>query len=627
MAEFEDEKLIPMIRLMRRLLACNADQKVLLLKRLVKIFESNEVSAILMDIIVGGLCHNDIYQRIPTVLYDEVQLVLPSDEELDLKDSVYTSQLVEEQDQQHQKLQWTLLRVPTDQQCQIFHFLHFKELINVQKVCRALCIEARNPSAIYRLDISPLSSKIGPLSQKKWLSSPKVLSIDGLLPVYDVKEPKPLQPITGNDVWGKHVVELYVRNYHENAMYNDETPSLVHDLGQFYKVQKCKMLLSPALPDGLTASYDTLKELTLEGLILTEETIVQIQKFQNLEKLTLMELRPNPDRLHHSDPITLRNLKLFSYHIEEFGLREFQRFLIGSNPETVFRISTSRRYGFKLYWDVSAQRFVMRNLTDTALAGTLPIPQMSAIKELILWDPNPELIVDLGKWLKTQCSKLKIFDQIIVSKILHYSTRSESSDRIHHIVSPIITIFQCSNRSNLRLKCYPDDVGSGRDMESVVNAIINAPFGTFTEIELCIAFGLDHLTVDADEHIENGENMRNVIRERIDDAGGWFEPWLVFDEKRMKQIGLRKLDIELYLDVDPDYDDRNDWHHYISTMQIDWNEKANSKVDKSAHVFDKVIEMYLKEQIRHWNSIGRKCISAKSNEDEREYTITLSLRV
>ena len=624
----EDEKLIPVIRLMRKLLSCNSDQKKVVLQHLVKIFESHKVSVILMDIIIGGLWHDNTYQKIPDVVYDEIQSVLPSDKQLDLKDSVYTSQLVEEQDDEDQnassikkkqKLPWTLLRVPTDQQCQIFHFLHFKELINVQQVCRALCIEARNPSAIYRLDISPLSSRLGPLSQKEWLSHPKVLSIDGLLPIYDVYKSEELQPITGNDAWGKHVVELYVRNDQENSTYNDESPCVMHDLGEFYKLEKCKLYRSPVIPDGLTASYDTLKELTLEGLVLTEDAIVQIQKFQNLEKLTLMDLDANSDRLQHTEPISLRDLKLFAYRIEQCGFGEFQRFLIGSNPETVIKISTSTFYVHphmrSLHWD------------DTASAA-FPIPQMSAIKQLVIWNPNPEFMVDLGKWLRAQCSKFKLFDQIDVSCTLYYchNTHSNRKDCIHHIVSPIITVFQRSNMSTLKLKCYPVDVADN-DMESVVNAILNAPFGTFTEIDLYIAFGLDHLTVSPRERNMNEGRKKNIIKERIEDAGRWLEPWLVFDEKRIKQIGLHKLDIELYLDVDPDYDDMKDWHHYRSTMQIDWNEKAHSKADKSAHLFDTVIEMYIKEQIRHWDSIGRKCISSKSNEDERVYTITLSLRV
>ena len=285
MAQFDDEKLIPIIRLTRKLTLCNSNQKVFVLRHLVKIFECHEASVLLMDVIVGGLFQGNFYQRIPTAVYDEIQSILPSDKQLDLKDSVNASQLVEEQDQKDQnapsvkkkqKLPLTLLRVPTDLQCQIFHFLHFKDLTTVQEVCRALCIEARNPSAIYRLDISPLSSRIG--SQKEWLSRPKVLSIDGLFPVNDIYIPQSQQSVTGHGVWGKHVVELYVRNYHENDIYKDETPSLMHDLGQFHKLEKCKICRLSVVPDGLIASYDTLKELTLEGLTLTEDTIFRIQK-------------------------------------------------------------------------------------------------------------------------------------------------------------------------------------------------------------------------------------------------------------------------------------------------------------------------------------------------------------
>ena len=622
----EDEKLIPVIRLMRKLLSCNSDQKVLVLQRLVKIFESHEVSAILMDIIVAGLCHDNIYQKIPTAVYDEIQLILPSDKQLDLKDSVHTSQLVEEEDHQKQTvpsikkektLPWTLLRVPTDVQCKLFQYLHFKDLINVQKVCRALCIETRNPLAIYRLDISPLFSRSASFAKKEWLSQPKVLSIDEFLPPHhhDIKKLKSPQPITGNDVWGKHVVELYVRSYNEGPCShyprnNPRYPTLVHDLGQFYKLQKCT-IRSSLLPHGLTASYDTLKELTLERFLLTEDAIVQIQKFQNLETLSLLELKPTlDDRLHHSEPISLRNLKMCQ--IEICAFRDFQRLLIGSNPATEFRIST-----WSSYWGID------REFVDREFAPELPIPQMPAINQVVIWDADPDFIVDMGTWMKAQSSNFKVFDQITLSNTMHYT---HMGDRVDFTISPIINIFERSNRSKLKLKCYPVDV-TDSDMESVVNAILNAPFGTFTEIELYIAFGLDHLAVPPRERTRNEETMRNVIKERVDDAGRWLEPWLLFDERRMKHMGLQTLDIELYLDVDPDYDDMNDWDDCRSTMKIEWYEKKYSKADKSAHIFDKVIEMYLKEQIRHWNSIGRKCISTKSNEDERVYTMTLSLRI
>lgn len=89
-------------------------------------------------------------------LLDDIQAILPSEIQLDLKDPVYESRLVETESNNNQRdrLPLSLLRIPSDLQFNIFHFLNHKDLIISQRICHALCIAARNPLSHHSLEIN-----------------------------------------------------------------------------------------------------------------------------------------------------------------------------------------------------------------------------------------------------------------------------------------------------------------------------------------------------------------------------------------------------------------------------------------------------------------------------------------
>ena len=169
MASFKEEKLTPLIHVIRKLESCDADQRVKVLLRLPHIFQSHGKLELFQNIMVRGLCEGNVYDNIPTSLYEEMQSILPKDKDLDLKDSVYESRLVEtpeDSDEDHKakkekkkkKLPLSLLRIPTDLQCHLFHHLNITDLSRMQRVCRALCIAARNPLSLYLLHVDLRSS-------------------------------------------------------------------------------------------------------------------------------------------------------------------------------------------------------------------------------------------------------------------------------------------------------------------------------------------------------------------------------------------------------------------------------------------------------------------------------------
>ena len=591
-SKFKEEKLIPLIRVARKLLCCDLNQEVKVLRQLARVFQSQEVSFSLMDIIVAGLCRINVYDEIPTAVYEEIEDILPSDKELNLKDSVFESQLMEEQGdhddngqtiKKKKKLPITLLRIPTDLQCHLFHYLHSKELGNVQKVCRALCIAARNPSAVYSLEFKPNLSRKGHY-QKECYSRPRMLTID---PCRRASYYSGDSELIGNGKWGNNVVDLWCTNF-DGAF----------DV-KFQKLEKCTISWSPSvLLNGSISSDETLRELTLDSVKLTQDIIDQIQKFENLERLYLLKLSRNPDLLHYSDPILLPNLKSFSYQMhprDEGGFRILQMFLIGSNPETVFDINVGELSRFDSF----------------AVSEFIPISKITAIKQLNVFHPTKPFLRLMREWLlRAQSSNFKLFDQIDVNM----------DSRGHDILPLLIDVLQNANKSKLEI-CSSRKMSLNWEMDNTVSSILNAPFGTFAEIKMEMVTGmdvqlyienlLDSLDVQKSEE-RNKEIIEDVVMESIDKAEKWMKPWLVFNEEGMKQIGLEKLDIEFICNFKPD---------------LKWlTRDRRTKWDQFERDFNQVIHKIVDERIDLWTNCGYKNIRSQ-NYKEQGYKVTMTLRV
>ena len=570
------------------------------LQQLARIFQSDEMSFSLMDILITGFCQRDIYEKIPDALYGEIDSILPSDKQLNLKDSVFESRLVEEEDDRDKSRQtlknkkqppMSLLRIPSDLQCHLFAYLHFKELANVQNVCRALCIAARNPSAVYALECNFQWSKKCPF-QNECFSRPRMLNIRSCNRLEE-----DCFTFIGNEKWGHHVVDLRIMRY-----------SGIIDV-KFQKLKKCEIVRYPsALLSGSITCYHTLHQLTLVNIKLTDDVVDQIQKFDNLEKLYLRDLY-NVDRLEHAAPISLPKLKLFSYQIPSHGFRVFQRFLIGSNPETVFHINAGR---FGRYPADSISEF--------------PITQLPAIKQLNISGNDQYFFEAMSLWLRgSQISGTKVFGQVNVIIDGQFNDRN-----LTVMLPPLITVLQYSNKSKLDLDVDPLCSITSCNMGEVVNHILNAPFGTFNEIRMEIIFPLldgcqrdeDELYIkylldklDAEKNSDQQQDIvHNVVTESIDNAEKWIEPWMLFNQERMKQIGLEKLDItfgcNLKLGWDPVclWDDHDAWDAKVKLFEANFNE---------------MIKELMKAKVEQWNGCGRDGVTAANGS--KDFAVTLFL--
>ena len=260
-------------------------------------------------------------------LVGAIQAILPSDEELGLKDSVFESQNTESMEKQNGETSpITLFRIPTDLQCDIFNFLELEDLHSVQKVCRSLCIAARNPSAFYEFD------------EPRWVDQEN----ERLEPsLYDDAYRRPQSVKIHGDIWCCEWTNS-VTKLHSNLWTDRDSEYFDCSLpGSFENLTHCTITYVPyLLSNGKIASYTSLKTLELQMVTMTPQIIDEIRKFKNIEKLSIHGGTPDEDPID-LQPIVLPALKEFDFTLlEDDGppanfLRIVEGVLIGSRPDTL----------------------------------------------------------------------------------------------------------------------------------------------------------------------------------------------------------------------------------------------------------------------------------------------------
>lgn len=604
MTDFKPEKIIPFIRIMRKLRLCDTQQQLNVLQQLPRIFDSHGLTAVLREIIFSALFQN-IQQRIPATVYDDIESILPSDNQLKLRDSISESHMVEsvqdsdeEQtedglsstDQEEKTLPLTLLRIPTDLQYHLFHFLYYKDLMNVQGVCRALCISARNPCSIYCLHINPLSSKPCHFENECY-SRPGLLSIRLFATKRRVR-------IITNTKWSQNVSNLSIQYYDRTNIDNES-------LGIFVNLEKCEIVASWMDPrpyillNGQIASYYTLRVLSLKRVELTEEVINSLRQFKNLEILSLAEhYGEDVQHSQHTDLVVLPQLKQFSFSASTLSER-FNRILIGSCP-VIVNVDCNRVYpGFTI------------SQTDAAVRA------FRGIKSLSLKFCSLEIINALQPVLR----KAKSVDYPFIEEC------TVSYEMIHRennfSLCPIITLFECSKTTKLHMSISHLDA-SLLTKYGIVTDILHAGYGTFNEVTVHVSFAFwmekAFESIKFDNHnMSDGEAVKNAVMENIEEAEKWMKSWLIFDEQTMKQIGLRKLDIKFEYDMDLDFDDFRD-----TVVGFRDNDELQAKADRFETVLKAKMHQWIQERVAFWSSTSQRC--TVTIPKFRGYQLTLSLR-
>ena len=374
------DTLIPTINIIRKIKACDASQLSKVLQRLPSVFEDHGSLSFLTTIIALGLCqqlqHQPLHCHWYAMLLADILAAFPGDKQLDIKDSIYESKLVDDDqvdeedsatNHNKKKIPMSLLRLPKDLQIHLFHFLKLDDLQNVQRVCRALCIVARDPLSLYSLEMRLDTTgfvKFQYLSDR--YSRIKSLDIDIAKPSMDnligwFSMTAEVRQLIFNGNWSRSVtnISLSVPAPHTKP---DVDPNQSF---YFQNVQRCT-LHKHISSLSLIQSYETLKHLSLlDYMTLDDNAVDQICKFQNLE---ILELTYTSCADKRSAPIKLSNLKDLHF-TQNSNTQLVHRILTGSQPPTVsIRIGSDQWNEESLFTDVISSVENI-NFTVTSLRG------------------------------------------------------------------------------------------------------------------------------------------------------------------------------------------------------------------------------------------------------------------
>ena len=159
----QQEKIIPLINIIRKLQACDPVQLKNSFDTISNILYSHELDEIRLKILLNGLIK--VHKSIPLKVYDDILKSLPSESELNITDSITLSD----------NTNIGFLQVPESIKINgIFNFLEISDLAIMQHTCRCLCIAARNPNSVYYFDDVTFGLQYW---DHEWLSKVKKLDI------------------------------------------------------------------------------------------------------------------------------------------------------------------------------------------------------------------------------------------------------------------------------------------------------------------------------------------------------------------------------------------------------------------------------------------------------------------
>ena len=138
----DEEPIMSFVKTFRKLEGCNTAQLTEFMTALPRLFQQHGQLGLLLNGLKTELTRS--FQSINAQLFQDMLAVLPSNEALDMNDSVTQS------DDDEQPLM-NLLTMPKDLKLLCCNFLVERDLYNVQKTCRCLLLAARDPNALYEL--------------------------------------------------------------------------------------------------------------------------------------------------------------------------------------------------------------------------------------------------------------------------------------------------------------------------------------------------------------------------------------------------------------------------------------------------------------------------------------------
>ena len=612
------DTLIPAINIIRKIKACDVSQLTKVLKRLPSVFESHGSFSSLTTIIGMGLFQHLRHQPLPSVLLADILEAFPGDIELDIKDSIYESKLVEDDqvDDEEQKgensatnhkkqtIPISLLRIPRDLQIHLFHFLMLDDLQNVQRACRALCIVARNPLSLCSLKME-LDSRGCTHFLSDCYSKVQNLSVDFPVSFEDWSTRQPKVPqVEFNTNWSRSVTDLSL----SLPAPNPQSDADANQSFYFQNVERC-VVQEWSWSLSLIQSYETLKHLSLDSIKLDDYAVEQLCKFQNLEELHLewyVEWTGCSD--NSSTPITLCNLRHLHFH-QYCDHDLIHLILMGSQPSSVtIKIDGSDWLdGSPIADDICGINDI--NFTIESLVGFAIILKQQFLPIFAEKQHNERRLF----------LKCRVAIDIDADCVKYYDNED--------VIFPMVELLQFAQSSKLSFSYISrtvHDTWHWRLLRSnLVESILDAPFGTFTAITLNVEFRISISRHDRrfrnpcyrrDSEVDPVEFEKYVLR-IFEEKDKCLEAWLVLNENTMKRIGMRSIDIKYKCGLTFYGNDESETDTYdLNEMKFISNAKA---------AWERLAPQILQTRAIYWKSLSERCVVSY---DEYNKTYTFKLR-
>ena len=157
------------------------------IKQWPSIFIKHNQVDLFANILMEGL--NKHHANIPLELLQEMILISPPDTKINLIDSITQSEPTDESQPP------SLLTLPTAIKTYTFQWLRESDLYTLQKTCRSICIDARDPDSLYHLEINAMNDQLN-----KYITYPRYSKIKSI--TFQIKERNStnLDPFTGQIV-------------------------------------------------------------------------------------------------------------------------------------------------------------------------------------------------------------------------------------------------------------------------------------------------------------------------------------------------------------------------------------------------------------------------------------------
>eukprot|EP01084_Bolivina_argentea_P276776 472347_1 len=331
--EEEQETIIPLIQLSRKIERCNEDQLQQYMAALPRIF--NDDKDLLLKISKEGICKH--HKKISHDQFNKIEAILPDETELNINDSIAKSESFEQGN-------ISLLQMPNDIMATICQFISMHAyknnpgLSSFESTCRAISIIARNPNSSYMAFMDLAND------DKRYLhhrySRIKRLYIASMSGNGEVKN------IHINPKWGRSVTQLKFWHFPKYIGGNGQ-PLSEFQLSRFPFFQNLQCLTKIW---GCPASSSLIcTKINLENLHILDlggckhvdrELIYSIIKCVNLKKLCLRGIRFENDVKMDNYPIfddikqcPFRNLKHITIDLTMNKLSNFFHWIISGNTK------------------------------------------------------------------------------------------------------------------------------------------------------------------------------------------------------------------------------------------------------------------------------------------------------